>query len=549
MAGAGQGTEWWRGAVIYQIYPRSFKDSSGDGIGDLPGIIEKLDYVASLGVDAIWLSPFYESPMRDFGYDVSDYRAVDPIFGTLADFDELLRQAHGRGLKVLIDLVLNHSSDRHPWFVESRDPASDKADWYVWADAEPDGSPPSNWLSVFGGPAWTWEPRRRQYYLHNFLPSQPNLNFHNAAVQDELLGVAAFWLERGVDGFRLDTVDFYFHDAALRDNPPRQPPEDPAARPQPRIPYQFQRHVYDKARPENIGFVKRLRALMDRHPGTALLGEVGSDNGMETVAEYTRGGDRLHMAYSFDLLSDHLSAAQVRDLFALLEAGGADAWACWMFSNHDVPRHISRWQDQEGEESFAVLLMALLLSLRGSACIYQGEELGLPEAEIGDEHLQDPIGRTFWPVLKGRDGSRTPMPWAAEQPNAGFSPVQPWLPVPKRHQSRAVDLQERAPGSVLNAYRRFIAWRRDHPALLTGAIRFLDTAEPLLVFERIAEDERLFAAFNLGGQTAALPVSDRPGLEALDGHGFAAKLADGEVRLPGYGAFFGRLPQRETMDR
>ena len=545
---AGQ-PEWWRGAVIYQIYPLSFRDSNGDGIGDLPGVIEKLDHVASLGVDAIWLSPFFESPLRDFGYDVSDYTAVDSVFGTLADFDELLRQAHGRGLKVLIDLVLNHSSDQHPWFTESRDRKGGKDDWYVWADARPDGAPPSNWLSVFGGPCWTWEPRRRQYYLHNFLPSQPNLNFYDDAVQEALLEVARFWLERGVDGFRLDTVDYYFHDRELRDNPPREPSGDSWMHPEARIPYDYQKHVFDKARPENIGFLERLRALLDRYPGATLLGEIGSASGVETLAEYTAGDDRLHMAYSFNLLGERFSAGLVREVFARLEAGAAETWACWMFSNHDVPRHLSRWHDGRDEEAFAALTMALLLSLRGTACLYQGEELGLPQAQVGEEHLQDPVGKSFWPVLKGRDGCRTPMPWNAEQPNAGFSAAPPWLPVPKRHLARALDLQERAPGSVLNAYRRFIAWRRDHPALRRGSIRFEETAEPLLAFERSGEGERILAVFNLGGEEAVLPAEDRAGLEALEGHGFAARLKDGQIRLPAYGAFFGRLPEKDGTDR
>ncbi|MCU0831460.1 MAG: alpha-amylase family glycosyl hydrolase, partial [Rhizobiaceae bacterium] len=293
--------DWWRGAVIYQIYPRSFQDSNGDGIGDLKGITERLDHVASLGVDAIWLSPFFTSPMKDMGYDVSDYCDVDPVFGTLADFDALVAKAHALGLKVMIDQVLSHSSDQHPWFIESKSSRTNKkADWYVWADAKPAGDPPTNWQSVFGGSAWTWHSGRRQYYLHNFLASQPDLNFHNPAVQDALLKTTEFWLKRGVDGFRLDTVNFYVHDARLRDNPgvDLAPGALPAVNP-----YGHQTHLFDKTRPENIAFLKRFRALLDRFDARAAVGEVGDeDRSLKTMAEYTSGGDRLHMCYSFDML-------------------------------------------------------------------------------------------------------------------------------------------------------------------------------------------------------------------------------------------------------
>ncbi|RVC41126.1 alpha-glucosidase, partial [Mesorhizobium sp. M4A.F.Ca.ET.090.04.2.1] len=450
--------DWWRGAVIYQIYPRSYQDSNGDGIGDLKGIVRRLPYIASLGVDAIWISPFFKSPMKDFGYDVSDYCDVDPMFGTLADFDTLVAEAHRLGLKVMIDEVLSHTADIHPWFKESRSSRSNpKADWYVWADARPDGTPPNNWLSIFGGSAWQWDTSRQQYYLHNFLAEQPDLNFHNAEVQDALLDVTRFWLERGVDGFRLDTINFYFHSQGLENNPPL-PPEERNDQTAPAVnPYNYQDHIYDKSRPENLGFLERFRALLDEYPAQAAVGEVGdSQRGLEVVAAYTAGGKRVHMCYSFDFLApEKISAAKVR---AVLEAFGkvaSDGWSCWAFSNHDVMRPASRWAASEADPTaYLKVISALLMSLRGSVCLYQGEELGLGEAELMFEDLQDPYGIRFWPEFKGRDGCRTPMVWDAAAKNGGFSAAKPWLPVPGKHLSQAVSVQQGDPSSLLEHYRR-----------------------------------------------------------------------------------------------
>lgn len=330
---------WWRGGVIYQIYPRSFMDSRGDGIGDLPGVTEKLDYVASLNVDGIWLSPFFTSPMLDFGYDISNYRDVDPMFGTLDDFKALLAKAHRLGLKVMIDQVISHTSDQHAWFQESRqDRTNPKADWFVWADPKPDGTPPNNWLSIFGGPAWTFEPRRQQYYMHNFLTSQPDVNFHNPEARQAQLDNMRFWLELGVDGFRLDTVNFFFHDKELRNNPPVPKGEAKTLGAPDSNPYTWQRHVYDLSRPENLDFLKDLRALMDEYPGTTTVGEIGDDNPLERMAEYTAGGDKLHMAYTFDLLNKPHSAAYLREVIERFQRLAGDAWPCWATSNHDVER-------------------------------------------------------------------------------------------------------------------------------------------------------------------------------------------------------------------
>ncbi|MEO0911990.1 MAG: alpha-amylase family glycosyl hydrolase, partial [Pseudomonadota bacterium] len=470
--------DWWRGAVIYQIYPRSFQDSDDDGVGDLKGITRRLGHIADLGADAIWLSPFFTSPMKDMGYDVSNYCDVDPVFGTLDDFDALMAEARSLGLKVIIDQVLSHSSDQHPWFEESKESRSNpKSDWYVWADAKADGTPPTNWQSVFGGSAWSWNPKRRQYYLHNFLASQPDLNFHNSDVQDALLETVRFWLERGVDGFRLDTVNFYFHDKELRDNPPSN---EKATQDLPDInPYGYQQHIYDKTRPENIGFLKRFRALLDAFPGSTSVGEVGDEaRSLKTMAEYTANGDRLHMCYSFDLLSPAFSVEHIRGCVEDFEGASrtfssGSSWPCWAFSNHDVMRHLSRWSDEPAAQSaLATLAGPLLLSLKGSVCLYQGEELGLTEADIAFEDLTDPYGINFWPEFKGRDGCRTPFPWEADAQHAGFSSVKPWLPVPSEHQARAADTQIQKAGSTAAVYREFIAFRKQQAALISGEVTF-----------------------------------------------------------------------------
>ena len=492
-------SDWWHGGVIYQIYPRSFQDSNGDGIGDLKGITERLGYIASLGVDAIWISPFFKSPMKDFGYDVSDYRDVDPMFGTLDDFRDLLDKAHAQGLKVMTDLVLSHTSDQHPWFSESRSSRENpRSDWFVWADPKPDGTPPNNWLSIFGGSAWQWDSRRLQYYLHNFLASQPDLNFHCTDVQDALLDVARFWLDMGVDGFRLDTINFYFHDKSLRDNP-ALPLDQRNASIAPAVnPYNHQDHLFSKSQPENIAFLERLRALTDEYEGRACLGEVGdAQRGLEIMGEYTTGDKRMHMCYAFEFLEKRaLTASYAKQVFDQLEAKAGDAWPCWAFSNHDVQRHASRWNlDDAATRQYAVLMMCL----RGSACLYQGEELGLGEADVPFEKLQDPYGIEFWPEYKGRDGCRTPMVWAAQDEQSGFSVAEPWLPVSAVQAENAVDRLETNPHSMLHHYRRAIALRHAHSALASGAQKEMAQNGPVLTFLREDAFEQIFCAFNLGG--------------------------------------------------
>lgn len=536
--------DWWRGAVIYQIYPRSFQDQNGDGIGDLVGITSRLDYVADLGVDAIWLSPVFTSPMKDFGYDVSDYRGIDPSFGTLEDFDRLVQKAHTLGLKVIIDQVISHSSDKHAWFAESRQNRTNaRADWYVWADPNPDGTPPNNWLSIFGGSAWQWDSRRMQYYMHNFLVSQPDLNFHNPDVQDALLGDMRFWLERGVDGFRLDTVNFYFHSTGLESNPVVKP-EDFNASTAPAVnPYNFQEHLFDKSRPENLDFLKRLRAMMDEYPGRTTVGEIGdSQHQLEVMAQYTSGEDRLHMAYTFDYLGGEFSAEHFRKSIAATEVAAPDGWICLAFSNHDVVRHVSRWAVHGQEAAFTRLAATLILAMRGSVCLYQGEELGLKEAELAFEDLVDPYGIEFWPQFKGRDGCRTPMVWQAHAANGAFSTAnRTWLPVPAEHLLHAVDTQDKIDGSVLEFYRALLAFRKTHSALSKGAISLLETTGNVLAFVRDDGKERLLCVFNMGETAAEYQLPS--GLVPTDAGcpGVIAAVIDGEIDLEPFGAYIGVL--------
>ena len=525
---------WWKGAVIYHIYPRSFFDSNGDGIGDLAGITEKLDYVADLGVDGIWLSPFFASPMRDFGYDVSDYLDVDPIFGDLADFDRLLARAHALELKVIIDQVYSHTSDRHPWFLESRSSKSAaRADWYVWADPKPDGSPPNNWLSFFGGPAWSWDTQRKQYYLHNFLAEQPDLNFHNPDVQDAILDVARFWFNRGVDGLRLDVANFYFHDAELRDNPPS------GLKGQVR-PYLYQQHLYDRSRPDNLDFLARLRTVINDYESRMTVAEINSASNIERSIEYTQGASRLHTAYNFMFLDNHhLSADLIR--CAISSWLKDDTWPSWSFSNHDVKRVLTRWGGRDAPQAFAKLLNALLVSLRGTMFLYQGEELGLPQADVPYERLQDPEAIRFWPDNLGRDGCRTPMPWQARRPQGGFSWAEPWLPVDPRHEALAVDIQEPDVLSTLSFTRSFLAFRKKHAALIHGDIILQETPEPVVAFERRHQGQALLCAFNLGGDTACLDAPDDRPWTALKDCPLTGSVKNGRITLPPYAGLIATL--------
>lgn len=524
-------TDWWRGSVTYQIYPRSFMDTTADGIGDLKGITQKLDHVASLGVDAIWLSPFFPSPMKDMGYDVSDYKDVDPIFGTLDDFDVMVARAHELGLKVIIDQVLSHCSDQHPYFTESRSSRDNpKSDWFVWHDPKHDGSPPNNWRAIFGGSAWQWDTRRKQYYFHNFLREQPDWNFHNPDVQDFHLDAMRFWLERGVDGFRLDTVNFYFHDKLLRDNPANPLPwAQEAAKP-----YDMQLCMFSKNQPENVAFLERLRALLDEFDARTTVGEVGDvHHSIELMGEYTTG-KRLHMAYSFEMLGPDFSAEHFRARIRNFFKGAPEGWPCWAFSNHDVPRHVGRWLEHASDrDELAKLSAAMLLSFEGSVCIYQGEELGQVDTELEFEELTDPEGINYWPEIKGRDGTRTPMAWDANAPNAGFSKAnQTWLPVKAPQAARAVSTQE-SNGSVLNFYREMLALRKATPELVSGEIAFLDTPEPVLAYTR---DNTVLCLFNLSDKDVTVAIG-APQTVLISQNATPAATS---VKLGGMGFLIGR---------
>jgi alpha-glucosidase len=491
-------TDWWRGAVIYQVYPRSFADANGDGIGDLAGITDHLDHIAALGVDAVWLSPFFTSPMKDFGYDVADYCDVDPVFGDLADFDRLIARAHALGLKIITDLVLAHTSDQHVWFTESRQSrTADRADWYVWADAGPDGAPPNNWQSVFAGPAWTWDARRGQYYMHNFLPEQPQLNLHNGQVQDALLDVARFWLDRGVDGFRFDAINFAMHDPQLTDNPPAPPGRRTR-------PFDYQAHVHNQSQPQIPAFLARVRGLMDLYPGRFSVAEVVGEAAEPEMQAFTADDRHLNSAYGFAYLyADALTPDLVRGANAAWNGAPGQGWPSWAFSNHDAPRAVSRWSEGRDPDRFARMAMLLLMALRGNVFVYQGEELGLPQANVPFDRLVDPEAIANWPRTLGRDGARTPMPWRAAAPHAGFSTIEPWLPVDPRHPPLAVDRQDADPASMLNLTRRLIALRKREPALRLGSLRFLDAPAPVLAFERTRGEDTLTCVFNLGHEAVA----------------------------------------------
>lgn len=534
---------WWRGAVIYQIYPRSLLDTNGDGVGDLRGIITKLDYIASLNVDAIWISPFFKSPMADFGYDISDYREVDPLFGTMNDFDDLIDKAHMLGLKVIIDQVLSHTSDQHAWFVESRESRTNpKADWYVWADPKDDGTAPNNWLAIFGGCAWEWEPRRQQYYLHNFLRSQPDLNFHHPEVRQAVLDNVEFWLKKDVDGFRLDAITFCYHDEQLRDNPPKPKDKRQGRGFSEDNPYAYQYHYYNNDRPQTITFIEDLRQLINRYPGAVTLGEVSAEDSLAVMAAYTQGEERLHMAYSFELLTDDYSAAYIRQTVEALEASIGDGWPCWAIGNHDVQRVASRWGQGKQSADMVKMFNAMLSSLRGSVCSYQGEELGLTEAPIEYHELQDPFGKTFWPMFKGRDGCRTPMPWLQREDFSGFSEVSPWLPIAAAHRKLAVEVQEADKHSILHGYRQFLAWRKLHPILVEGDIQFVDTTEPLLVFVRRLGQKRVLICFNLQDVDTKFDLTGIELQVELTGHGLkTAQLVGRELKFSEFASYYAIL--------
>jgi len=501
---SNQDSDWWKKAVFYQIYPRSFYDSNNDGFGDLVGVIEKLDYLndgrgGGLGIDAIWFSPIFKSPQKDFGYDISDYCGIDPDYGTLADFDLLIEEAHRRGIRVVLDLVLNHSSDLHPWFVESRkDRTNPKQDWYVWVDAQADGSVPNNWLSLFGGKAWTFEEQRGQYYLHSFLQEQPDLNWYNPEVREELAKVVRFWMNRGADGFRLDTVNFFAYDQKLRNNPRRDPDDPMLEKGQEANPYFHYYTLYSKDRPENLEFIRFLRGLFDEKHGTTSIGEIGSNLGLEgtikQTADYVKGTDHLHLAYTFAMLSTEMNAAFFARVVELTEAHFGDSWPCWSLGNHDTCRLMTRFNCMGERQGFQQMMLMLLLCLKGTPILYYGEELDMEQISFNQDQLKDPLGVYFWPQNKGRDGCRIPFPWKSDEPNQGFNlGAECWLP---SGSPLALDEAEKMPESTLNLIREMLKIRKQRPALHSGKYLRLLLEEDCLVFKRETDQESITIAAN-----------------------------------------------------
>lgn len=505
---------WWETAVIYQIYPRSFLDSNADGIGDLPGITSRLDYIAGLGVDAIWISPFFKSPQKDFGYDVSDYCDVNPEYGTLDDFDALIARAHELGLRVMIDIVPAHCSDQHKWFEQSRQSRDNPyADWFHWVDPLPDGSAPTNWLSFFGGRAWSWEPRRQQYYLHNFLPSQPNLNHANDNVRTALTDVARFWFDRGVDGFRLDAVHTINGDTAPYANNRANPDFEPGDLPQQQQP--FFRQLHDSAQlnqPSIQKFSEAFRDVADEYGDKFLMGELHGDDPVLASQNFTAPG-RLHATYNFNLLAwaglsvDGLKQA-ISDAVAAFNDTGRLSFA---FSNHDVPRSATRQLAPLGlsptdQEALQLLLLKLEVSLIGSTCVYMGEELAFDDVQdIPVDQMQDPWGIEFAPVFLGRDTCRTPMVWSGKAANGGFSSAnQTWLPIAKNHLKRAGLDEAARKGSTYNRFAEFLAWRKDQPAFMAGNEMTDVTGGPnQIIFDRVSKDQSLRCCFDFETLTAS----------------------------------------------
>ena len=486
---------WWQWGIIYQVYPRSFSDSNGDGVGDLPGITAQLDYLQWLGVNALWLSPIFPSPMADFGYDITDYRGIDPLFGTLADFDALLEAAHARDLKVILDFVPNHTSDRHPWFIASRSSRQHpQRDWYLWHDAAPDGGPPNNWRSVFGGPAWTYDEVTGQYYYHAYLKEQPDLNWRNPEVQEEMLGVMRYWLKRGVDGFRVDALRQIIKDEQWRDNPPNP------AYISGQDPYNQLLPTYTTDRPEVMEMVARMRDVTDAYPDRVLIGELYLPL-ERLVAYYGEEGRGVHLPFNFHLIATPWNARTIALLIDTYESLlPPDGWPNWVLSNHDQPRLATRI----GSGQIRVAAM-LLLTLRGTPTLYYGDEIGMHNVEIAPDQVQDPFEKNVPGKGLGRDPERTPMQWDSS-PQAGFTTAEPWLPIAEDYQTINVAAKRADPQSVLSLYRRLVALRQKEKALAIGSYQAVEAEGDLLAYRRRYEEEQFLIVLNLGDDAQELPI-------------------------------------------
>lgn len=490
---------WWQIGVVYQVYPRSFKDTNADGVGDLNGIIEKLDYLQDLGIQAIWLSPFYPSPMADFGYDVADYCNVDPLFGSLDDFDRLVDGAHQRGIKIIIDWVPNHTSDQHPWFLESRSSRDNpKRDWYIWRDPKPDGTLPNNWGSFFGGPAWTFDPLTGQYYLHQFVKEQPDLNWRNPQVRAAMVDTLRFWMRRGVDGFRMDVIGLIIKDKDLRDNPlnphadPNLPPNDLHGR---------LIHIHNMDQDEVHDVLREIRAVLDEFDDRCAIGELWGEYD-RWVRYYGQHGEELHLPFNFRLMWEPWQAAAMRRSVDAMEAALPPfAWPNYVLGNHDQPRLASRF----GGQAQARLAATMLLTLRGTPTLYYGDELGMENGVIPPEKIQDPQGKNLG-AARTRDVCRTPMQWDAS-PHAGFSTVEPWLPVSADYATRNVDVQAQDPASIYNLYRQLLRLRAQTPALYGGAYAPVDvSAGNCFVYRRQNAGEAYLIALNFADSPVQVSI-------------------------------------------
>jgi alpha-glucosidase len=527
---------WWQHAVFYEIYPRSFADSNNDGIGDLNGIASKLDYLKDLGVDAIWITPCFPSPQVDFGYDVSDYENIDPMYGTLADFDHLEKEASQRGIHIILDFVMNHTSDQHPWFLDSRSSrTSAHRDWYIWRDGKGPGKPPNNWLSTFGGSAWQYDSKTRQYYYHFFYPQQPDLNWRNPAVKDAMFDVTRFWYKRGVSGFRLDAVDTLFEDPNLHDNPVL-PGKNAYGDP-------IEQNTYNDNLPEVHDVLRDLRKVADEY-SAVLIGETWTDNIAELNRYYGQHNDELQLPMDFLFTTvNKLSPADFRKQIASVNS--ASGWPTFVISNHDIVRSYDRYGDGTHNDQIAKLMAGLYLTLRGTPIMYYGEEIGMKTTPpTRKEDVKDPIGRRGWPKEKGRDGERTPMQWD-DSVNAGFSQAKPWLPVPPTYKTHNVADELKDPNSVLSFYKEVLALRHTNEALLDGDyIPLNENDQSVLSYLRLYKGRAVLVALNMSG-------TEQKAMFDLGGHGFSSakalittgnSAANGNtVTLEPYGVFIGEL--------
>jgi len=505
-----EGHQWWQHAVFYEIYPRSFMDSNNDGVGDLRGIDSKLDYLKSLGVDAIWITPCYPSPQVDFGYDVADYENIDPMYGTLADFDRLEKDAKKHGIRIIMDFVMNHTSDQHPWFIDSRSSrTAAKRDWYMWHDGKAPGVPPNNWISTFGGSAWTFDAKTGQFYYHYFYPQQPDLNWHNPAVHDAMFDVTRWWYQRGVAGFRLDAVDTLFEDPAMRDNPVL-PGLNKYGDPK-------EEDLYNTKLPEVHDVLRDLRKVADEH-SAVLIGETWTKDVNELKQYYGDHSNELQMPMDFMFTKvDKLSPPEFRRQIAAVDSAGG--WPVFVLSNHDIVRSYVRYGDGQHNQAIAKLMASLYLTLRGTPIMYYGEEIGMENNDpVRKEDVKDPIGRVGWPQEKGRDGERTPMQWD-DGPNAGFARGTPWLPVPPSYKTVNVASELKDPSSILNIYRSLLALRHQNRALLDGDYVALNENDAnVLSYLRRYKNEAVLVVLNMSAQPQEVSFD-------LAAQGFAAKSA------------------------